>query len=236
MNVIWGEENWKVRGKWLLIAALVLIVLNLFLSLLIHRQNSSFEVEGNRFQFSSREGNQIHFRDRDRENLTITIENPEENLVSFATHYYVRYQGYELEVASDDYFDHGFRVRRNEGTDYIESITESGWSSGGGMRPSRNHGEIHNLPFDVQLVYGLEDTVPYVAEGFIGNMGMIFFAFTLISIGGAFVILLPDVAWKLEHFLWVENGEPSEFYLGLHIILGIFTMILVFGAYFFMIF
>ena len=233
MNVIWGEESPKVRAKWLLIAAVVLIVLNVLLSFLIYRQDTSFEVEGSRFQFSAREGDRIYFQDRDREHLTVTVENPEENLVSFATHYHVGYQGYSLNVASDDYFDHGFRVQRNTGTDYTESITESGWSSGAGMRPSRNHGDINNLPFDVQLVYGLEDTVPYAVNGFIGNMGMIFFPFTLISIGGAFVILLPDIAWKLEHFLWVENGEPSEFYLGLHIMLGIFTMILIFGFYFY---
>ncbi|NBG87867.1 hypothetical protein [Isachenkonia alkalipeptolytica] len=233
MNVIWGEENWKVRGKWLLVVSVALIGLNLLLNQLIYRQQTSFEVEGTLFRYEAMEGEEIFFRDRERDRLTVTMENPENNPVSFATDYQVSYQNYQLQVASNNFFEQGFRIHRNTGSDYTQTITDSGWSSGAGRMPSRNHGEIKNLPYDVQLVYGLESTVPTVKEGFIGNWGRLFFAFTLISIGAAFVILLPDIAWKVEHFLWVEKGEPSELYLGLHITLGILTMILIFGFYFF---
>ena len=157
--------------------------------------------------------------------------------MSFATNYRVDYQDYELHVASDNYYEKGFRVQRNEGTEYIETITESSaFVEGRGNIPSRNRGDIRELPFDVQVVYELEGTVPYVEVGFISNKGMSFLSLSFMSIVGVFLILLPDITWKVEHFLWVAKGEPSELYLGLHITGGILALIIVFVTYYGMMF
>lgn len=38
-------------------------------------------------------------------------------------------------------------------------------------------------------------------------------------------VLFPEQLWKLEHFLTVKNGEPSEYYLAVSRMLGVFFML-----------
>lgn len=42
---------------------------------------------------------------------------------------------------------------------------------------------------------------------------------------GLVAVIWPDKLWKLEHFLTVKNGEPSDFYLGISRTIGAFFMI-----------
>lgn len=42
---------------------------------------------------------------------------------------------------------------------------------------------------------------------------------------GLVAVIWPDKLWKLEHFLTVKNGEPSDFYLGVSRAAGAFFMI-----------
>ena len=47
----------------------------------------------------------------------------------------------------------------------------------------------------------------------------------LLFLIGLVAVIWPDKLWKLEHFLTVKNGEPSEFYLGVSRVAGAFFMI-----------
>ena len=42
---------------------------------------------------------------------------------------------------------------------------------------------------------------------------------------GLVAVIWPDKLWELEHFLTVKGGEPSEFYLGIRRVAGVFFML-----------
>ena len=47
----------------------------------------------------------------------------------------------------------------------------------------------------------------------------------LLFLIGLVAVIWPDKLWKLEHFLTVKNGEPSEFYLAVSRVAGVFFML-----------
>lgn len=38
---------------------------------------------------------------------------------------------------------------------------------------------------------------------------------------GAFMVIKPDLFWRLEHFMTVEDGEPTDFYIASRRIAGV---------------
>lgn len=42
---------------------------------------------------------------------------------------------------------------------------------------------------------------------------------------GLVAVIWPDKLWEIEHFLTVKNGEPSEFYLAVSRVAGVFFML-----------
>ena len=54
---------------------------------------------------------------------------------------------------------------------------------------------------------------------------------------GLFMLIRPDIVWKLDHFLCVKSGEPADFYLAFARISGlIFVLIAIIGACVFFVF
>lgn len=43
----------------------------------------------------------------------------------------------------------------------------------------------------------------------------------IILVLGLFMLIRPDIIWKMEHFLSVKNGEPTEWYLAITRIIGL---------------
>ncbi len=51
----------------------------------------------------------------------------------------------------------------------------------------------------------------------------------IILVLGLLMLIRPDIIWKIEHFLSVKNGEPTEWYLAITRIIGLgFIFIAVF--------
>lgn len=48
----------------------------------------------------------------------------------------------------------------------------------------------------------------------------------LLFLLGLFMVAKPEILWKLEHFLTVKDGEPSDLYLALTRIGGALIMII----------
>lgn len=48
----------------------------------------------------------------------------------------------------------------------------------------------------------------------------------LLVIDGLVLIIFPEAAWKMQHFLTVEGGEPSDFYMIFSRVLGVFAVIM----------
>ncbi len=46
----------------------------------------------------------------------------------------------------------------------------------------------------------------------------------LLIIAGLVLIIFPNAAWKMRHFLTVEGGEPSDFYMIFSRVLGVFAI------------
>lgn len=53
-------------------------------------------------------------------------------------------------------------------------------------------------------------------------MDYIWLAFFLFL--GVFMLLKPELLWKVENLLTVKGGEPTEFYLSVMRLTGIFAM------------
>lgn len=53
-----------------------------------------------------------------------------------------------------------------------------------------------------------------------GEYGLIMVLLVLLGIVGGFNLFCPDLVWQLEHLLDVRGGEPTDFYLKLHRIVG----------------
>ena len=49
--------------------------------------------------------------------------------------------------------------------------------------------------------------------------GILFIAMGILN------IVLPEAGWKMKHFLTVEGGEPSDFYLVFARVLGVVSVI-----------
>ncbi len=48
----------------------------------------------------------------------------------------------------------------------------------------------------------------------------------LLIIAGLVLVIFPKAAWKMKHFLTVEGGEPSDFYMIFSRVLGVFAIIM----------
>lgn len=52
------------------------------------------------------------------------------------------------------------------------------------------------------------------------------FLYLVLLIGiGIFMVIKPDLCWKMDHFFTVKNGEPTEFYIGVTRLIGIFCVL-----------
>lgn len=231
MNRIENDDYMKRRMNWLGAAVLFLLFLNILLGFLSYRKDTSFKVEDTRFHLLSRDADEMIFKDQDGELLSVSVADPEKNQVSFATQYTVEYGEKELSVESDDFFEKGYRISQEGEEVYAEAISESRWFESDEGIATRNHGRIEDLPFDVQMIYGLEDRVSYMGDNIMESNVIIVLILVVLSVFGAFLILFPDLAWKFEHFLWVEGGEPSELYLSVHRTAGGLILFLVMGIH-----
>lgn len=231
MRSIWSDPFMKKKLNWFGGTLVVLLVLNIILGFLSYRKDTSFKVEDTRFHLISRNAEEMVFKDQDGEKLTVHMENPDRNQISFATVYSAKYQEKEFKVESDDFFEKGYRILQGEEEVYVESISRSGWITSGEEMPSRSHGRMENLPFDIQMIYGLEEVIAHMGEDVIEGHVTMVLLLLLLSVFAAFLILFPELSWKFEHFLWVEGGEPSELYLTLHRTAGGLLLFLVLGMY-----
>ncbi len=48
----------------------------------------------------------------------------------------------------------------------------------------------------------------------------------LLPVLGFFLVFKPELMWKLEHFLTVKDGEPSDFYLALSRLSGVAAILI----------
>jgi len=231
MNRTGNDDYMKRRMNWLGAAVLLLLFLNILLGFFAYRKDTSFKVEDTRFHLVSREEGDRVFKDQDGELLTVSIEEPDKNQVSFATRYTVEYGEKEFRVESDDFFEKGYRISENGEEVYVEAISESQWFESDEGIATRNHGRMEDLPLDVQMIYGLEDAVSSMGDNMVEANVVIVLILLLLSALGVFLILFPELAWKLEHFLWVEGGEPSELYLSVHRMAGGLILFLVMGMH-----
>ena len=135
------------------------------------------------------------------------------------------------EWESDDFFEKGYRISQEGEEVYVETISDSPWFESDEGIATRNHGRLEDLPFDVQMIYGLEDAVSSMGETIVESNVIIVLILLLLSAFGVFLILFPELAWKFEHFLWVEGGEPSELYLSAHRMAGGLILFLVMGVH-----
>lgn len=59
----------------------------------------------------------------------------------------------------------------------------------------------------------------------------------LLLASGLLMLIRPDLVWKIEHFLSVQNGEPTEWYLAIVRIIGLgFILNAIFSVFVFLIF
>lgn len=58
--------------------------------------------------------------------------------------------------------------------------------------------------------------------------GIICFILSLVL--GVCMVFYPEVLWKIENFLWVKNGEPSDFYLGVTRAFGTLMIVIDFAV------
>ena len=58
---------------------------------------------------------------------------------------------------------------------------------------------------------------------------MVFFVLAFLFGMGLLMILKPDLVWRLDHFFTVKGGEPTEWYLGITRVGGLFFLLLSLG-------
>lgn len=56
----------------------------------------------------------------------------------------------------------------------------------------------------------------------------------LLLLLGILMIIKPEILWKLEHFLEIKNGEPTDLYLALMRIGGVFFVFCSVVAFFYL--
>ena len=56
---------------------------------------------------------------------------------------------------------------------------------------------------------------------------MLYLLIVVLVILGFMGLFKPELMWKLEHFMSVKNGEPTEFYLVISRIIGALALITV---------
>lgn len=84
--------------------------------------------------------------------------------------------------------------------------------------------EEANKPYDVKLVDGVEEVINF-NDGIEGYVLPFFLILSIIIALGLIGVIYPRELWKFQHFLCVENGEPTEFAMNMNVLGGILIIL-----------
>ena len=59
---------------------------------------------------------------------------------------------------------------------------------------------------------------------------MEYLALPALLVLGLFMLLKPELLWKIEHFFSVKGGEPTDFYLAMMRVGGVFFTLIAVGV------
>ena len=59
---------------------------------------------------------------------------------------------------------------------------------------------------------------------------MEYLALPALLVLGLFMLLKPELLWKIEHFFSVKGGEPTDFYLAMMRVGGVFFALIAVGV------
>lgn len=202
------------RGKIYLISALILIIINIITMVIAYQVKTSFSIGGIHFQYISRTDKEILFADSEGNKATVTIDEKsyeKSSHFTVASRYQIEYNGKVIKCDSTDWMEKGEEIiTLFDGTMYAHPLLSMGTS---------NYNVQDNLPFEMQLVRYINNVYKYVKEG--NRFWMLIFTIPLILFG-LWGLVYPEKVWRLQHWLTVSGGEPTDFALSANKFMGIF--------------
>lgn len=209
--------NKESRKKTYIISFLCLVIISGIIIYGTNKSNSRFSIEDKKIRYIEEQidgKEKIIFKDKGKNLLTVTIDKKGNPYFSFAEQYTVYYLDKIIVVDTSDVYGARRKIRLSDGTPYEEDIVNS---------IVRGYIDGKPKPFDVQLVHGIEDVIKF-RKDMISPIFIIIFPSILIALG-LVGIIYPEKLWKLDHFLTVEGGEPTEFAIMMNFLGGIFVVL-----------
>lgn len=219
-------EREQFNYKFIMALAGLIIVLNIFSVLFNYHNNTTFTTSEGDFKFSGGNLEDIVFMDREGNELLVDIENGTRNDISFAQSYKISYKSRLISVTSENFLDNGFVVEKSTGEVYVEKMLIPTYAINFPGSFIRSHGPITEMHEDVQLVYNIEEAMEYLRLYGQGSMFKKIASLVLFTLLGFCLIFLPNVAWKIDTFLWVKGGQPSNLYIFFSVFLGFIIIVI----------
>lgn len=208
----------STRIKVFLIMAIFLVGVNLLISATFHGMSQSFYTNEGEFKYYEvRDKGTIFLDDLSRE-LVVNIVDDSSNDISFSNEFTLSYLDRDIRVITRNYSNDGFQVLDSEGNIYTEVIEVVNGEV------IRNHGDIYELSNDIQLAYGTNKVMTYLDNAVESFKKFIFLA--ILSLFGSFLIVLPNLAVKVETLFLIKEKKILDKIIGVNVLIGLVLIVI----------
>lgn len=207
----------STKIKVFIIMALLLVGVNLIISATFHRMSQSFYTYEGQFKYYEVRDKGIIFLDDLSRELVVNIVDEGSNEISFSNEFTLEYLDRDIRVITRDFLNDGFRVTESNNNVYFEMIDIINGEI------IRSHGNIFDLSDDVQLAYGVNKVMTYLANAIESFKKFAFLA--LLSLIGSFLIVLPHFAARGETLFLIKDKRILDKLIGVNVLFGLILVV-----------
>lgn len=205
------------KKKVYIAIAILLIIANIITIIGLYKARTSFTIYNVKFRYVSRKNGTIIYKDHENNEVVINTNNYRNYgfISPMGSEYEIRYKDKVIHVVTSYLNKPEITITVSNGEEYKEEVF---------TYPISTYGQYGS--FEVKLVHGLNSTYYYASQKFAYIFLEIFIA--LIIFLGLASIMYPEKMWRLQHFLSVHGGEPTEFAIFMNQLSGVIIIIVAF--------
>lgn len=212
------EEIYDKYGKKKVytVIAILLIIANIITIIGLYKVKTSFAVYNVKFRYISHRNGIIIYKDNENNEVVINAGNYRNYgfISPLGSEYEIRYKDKVINVVSSYLNIPEITITISNGDEYRETLNY----------PISTYDQYG--PLEVKLVHGLNSTYYYASQKSAYVFLEIFIA--LIILLGLASIMYPEKMWRIEHFLSVHGGEPTEFAIFMNQLSGFIIIVMAF--------
>lgn len=190
------------KEKIYVIGLAIGIIISLITWLYISHNRASFEWQGEKFKLVREGISEAQVKDYKGNLMNIKIK--QGNWDKYTQLITIEYLDQVIIYDSLNLFDKGIVISTPKGIVYEDKNTF-------GVTMANSQQEEKYLPLEADLAYKVAAVINDDLS--IGVIILFFILQVVVFAVGLMNIICPEVGWQLKHFLSVEGGEPSDFYL-----------------------